>query len=286
MRMKFTDEEIELIINLYKNGMTCAEIWRRHFTHLYKSSAMVERVIRRNGLSRGHYKKEVIINHDYFDEISDEYKAYFLGFIMADGSISNANGKNKKKLQISINAEDREILDVFLEKIESDKSVKIYRRGNRSMAYVCIHSNKIYHDLQKYNVLENKTKLDVHIPKNISDEMLRHYIRGYFDGDGSVSKYIPKDQKLSRLRISICCTNNFAKDLVDILHKNGVIKNVVKSNIIDMEKYGINIKHVRITSMNDIADFYKYIYEDSHIYLKRKKSIFDEVLKERGLEII
>ena len=276
LKMKFSEDETKLIVNLYKNGMTCKEIWERHFKHLYNSSAMVERLIKKMGLSRGRHKKNVVLNHDYFKDIDDEYKAYFLGFIMADGCIRNVNGNNKKIISISIDAKDKYILDIFAEKVGTDKEVKIYNRkgensNKRRIATITLFSNKMFADLQKHNILENKTNLDLAIPKTVNKSLINHYIRGYFDGDGSVYRYVPKDQNLSRLRLSICVTESFGKDILNLFYENNIIKNINNSNLIDLRKYGNNIFNVRLNSMQDIVKFYKFIYKDSNVYLSRKK---------------
>ena len=79
----------------------------------------------------------MIGREDYFDCIDSFDKAYYLGWIMADGNVSITNGQYSLKIHIAI--KDKELIDNFFEKYSSinvgtkeEKSDKILKKVNRS----------------------------------------------------------------------------------------------------------------------------------------------------------
>lgn len=131
------------------------------------------------------------IRHDFFSKIETELQAYLLGFIYADGSINI----QRHTLSIHINDVDGELFDLF--KIISPKAYtskdagyesKALVRGrtvkNKSSIRLAISSKILINDLIQLGVCERKTYEELHIPK-MPYNLIGHFIRGYFDGDGS-----------------------------------------------------------------------------------------------------
>ena len=133
---------------MYESGMTCKEIFKK-FSHIYKSEEAIQKIIRRMGISRGRYKKPVNVNENYFECIDNEHKAYWVGFLLADGCIIKYKGKSDT-LKFELKNEDRYIIEEFAKDIETDREVKDYRYGKKHNAQLQIKSNKISKDLSKY----------------------------------------------------------------------------------------------------------------------------------------
>ena len=95
---------------------------------------------------------------------------------------------------------------------------------------------------------------------NINDSLIRHLIRGYFDGDG----YISKPEKRG-CQIEIMGTLMFCESLYDILHNVGIdcyIKNTNRPDTIT--------RYLIIGKKKECEKFCNYIYNDATIYMKRK----------------
>ena len=138
---------------------------------------------RSNSINSKKYK----CNDNFFSIIDTEEKAYWLGFMYADGYIIS----DRDAIGLSLSTEDINHLEKFLASLNANNKISRYTNNiNREYARVIIYSNKLKNDLISNGCLENKTfKLDF---PNIDENLVRHFIRGYFDGDGSLSKHKTK----------------------------------------------------------------------------------------------
>lgn len=152
------------------------------------SEASCKTILTKYGFkNRGHrVGKNSEIN--YFENIDTPDKAYFLGFIFADGSIQDlsTSTNNKKTLSLTITKRDGYLLQTFL-KYSGIKSTiyEIHKEDKNPRNQINIHSCKIYDDLYKWGVRPNKSKegIILTIP-TLPNDLISHFIRGYFDGDG------------------------------------------------------------------------------------------------------
>lgn len=129
-------------------------------------------------------------NHNFFDLIDTEEKAYWLGFIAADGAIVG------NQLTITLSSQDRGHLETLRQSLKSTHPIKIYEKTTGNMSRLVINSKQMKISLSKYGLVGRKT-LTVPWP-DLPNEMLRHYLRGYVDGDGcftgSSFNYIANEQ--------------------------------------------------------------------------------------------
>lgn len=121
-------------------------------------------------------KKEYNCKEDFFEKIDCHEKAYWYGFICADGNISN------NKLQIGLAEKDRQHIDKFKKRIAYDGKTH-NDKGNPKLIIARV---KLVEDLKKLGLTENKTEfIDESCFDRIPQEFLRSAVLGYFDGDGS-----------------------------------------------------------------------------------------------------
>ena len=206
-----------------------------------------------------------LINYNYFKTISKN-SAYILGFLFADGCIN----KNKihNYLVVELNPKDIEILEFIKKEIQPNLKIKFYTKINKKRkkiyhsAGLHFSSSDLVEDLINFGCVPNKTKKEIRIP-NIPQEFYKDFIRGYFDGDGSIN--ISNNGKYG---CYMCCSSiSFLKDVQNILGF-GIIS---KSN---------NPFRINFYSKKDLELFFDYIYNDEDIfYLKRKFEKFKEVLQ-------
>lgn len=133
------------------------------------------------------------INEEYFTKINTEDKAYFLGLMYADGNVA----QNCKSFRISLVEKDKHILETFIKYLNYEGNLRfinkeIYRKKHMQKAEnayeLTVCKTKMAQDLNalgcgpaKSLVLEFPS--DDIVPKNLKG----HFIRGVFDGDGSIA---------------------------------------------------------------------------------------------------
>ena len=125
-----------------------------------------------------------IYNHNYFEQIDSIDKAYFLGFIFADGYI------NKSGLYLNIALKDKEILYSFANFLDNNGDIISFI--DEKYIRLALYSQKISSDLSKLGAFQQKSE-KLLPPNNISPEYISHFIRGFFDGNGSI--YFDKRNK-------------------------------------------------------------------------------------------
>lgn len=210
-------------------------------------------------------KKRIDCNHNFFSDITTEIQAYLLGWIMSDGCINKRKEANKSsRLAIKLQERDIEILELFKnyispnQKLTKDKS-QFRRKTFQALKFETV-STPLVEDLIKLGVNYNKTINGENIP-NISQELLRHFVRGFFDGDGSISI-----TKRNRSSIYICSIN---KEFLENLDKLLIQDNIKIETSIYTELRG-TFKTMYRLSIKDRKLFFKYLYEGSNFKLSRK----------------
>lgn len=251
---------LDAILNLNKQGFTCKEIAVKlgKITH----SAVYRRLYRR-GVEVN--IKRSLFDHLYFSKINTEKKAYWLGFAFADATILDTVCKGNKMLALRFGLSIKDIshLRNFLKDIQSTNSVCICNRGKECR--VSLQSISLVRDMIKLGCTPRKSLTIEQMPV-ILQRLVRHFIRGYFDGDGCVCT----DKSGKNLRLNILGTFGFLSDIHYILRQNGIVFGRPHSNG--------NIYVIEGNGNQRAKKFYSYLYKKSTRYLVRKKDKFDAVL--------
>lgn len=206
------------------------------------------------------------VNINYFDKLDSPIKAYILGLFYADGNVSGNTSV------ISLNEKDKYILEKIKKEIKLKKELVFRgkRKQNHSDNYALeIYSSQFGKTLINLGCLERKSLVvKWPHPHIVPDQYIWHFIRGSFDGDGSVYLMSSNNRK-KRIEFSIIGS----EDYIQGLHKfflNLGIKNQVKRRKITT---AISIV---VSRQINIAKIYELMYKDcGEFYLTRKKDIFD-----------
>lgn len=211
------------------------------------------------------------VNQDYFNVIDNEFKAYWLGFLYADGCIrkkKTSNGKEDNKLSLTLASIDREHIERFLISLQSDSPITDYiikDKYNASRVSVC--NKKIVENLSDKGCTQNKS-LTLEFPSMeiLPKHLIRDFIRGYFDGDGCIHLDLEK----RNLSVNFVGTENFLTSMQNILCEE---LKITKTKLYKKE----NTKAFQVAwgDLSSIEKIYKYLYKDCNIYLKRKLEKFD-----------
>src|SRR6187402_594086 len=208
----------------------------------------------------------------------DDKLAYILGLIYADGWIST---KPSKCFGIRLVQTDSYLVKNTLDYIISNR---ILKTDKNSKGYV-VSSERIYDNLVKLGVKEHKTEAALYLP-SLSDDLMWHFLRGFFDGDGSV--YFDKQA----LRVNFCSTQQpFLEEIRVFLEKEGIY-----SNINCEKRVGKSIKvcgrdsvckfdmyRLFIRKKEELIKFYNKLYNNSEVFkLTRKEDKFIKWIKNRN----
>ena len=201
--------------------------------------------------------RKVNLNHDYFEVIDTPEKAYWLGFIMADGCIYKGADKYSLRLQINLKSSDIEHLEKFQRAINSSYKIQVKKVGNSETCILKINSTKFCKDLIKHGVTERKS-IVCQYPK-IPEELNIHFIRGYFDGDGCIC--IGKNPTFS-----IVGTYEFLIEVQDVL---------IKECGLNKTKFGKRREETDIFTLlycgrNNVKKIRDWMYLDARMYIERK----------------
>jgi hypothetical protein len=220
-----------------------------------------------------------------FEVIDTEEKAYFLGFMYADGCLSAIERKNSTyiKYQVQMSLADEDIIKK-LHSIFPFFNLQIFDFGKYkstwSKQFALRKANrKLFDDLTSQGIPQRKSQSSsiLNIP-NIDNSLISHFIRGFFDGDGSISI---SAKRPNLRRVEICsASKSFLFQIKNIIESNNINcpifrrKNNNPSALYVLE--WINIQ--------DVTNLGKFLYKDCTIYLNRKKEKFD-TLKFINIEI-
>lgn len=201
-----------------------------------------------------------MLDENYFETIDTEERAYWLGFIMADGCIYAGAGNNSYRLQINLAAKDKYVLECFLKCIKSDYKIQEKDVSGHPSCLLKINSTKMCNDLINLGVIQRKSLRNVF--PSIPQCFERHFIRGYFDGDGCISV------SNGKYTFNICSGFDMAVELQ---------KRLLDTNIYRLKRNS-KICYVETSALQTIINIYHYMYDNSSICIKRKKDIFDSIL--------
>lgn len=186
-KSKLSQESIEEIIKLYKEKRIALYKLEEMF-HISRQT--LKNILNENNVELRNFrdsKRLYPLNEEYFQQIDTKDKAYWLGFMYADGYITR--GKQGQFI-FGMTLHEKEPLELFKKCIQTDKPIGEYvtKQGFNAgaIAYnLAISSEKIFNDLIKHGCVENKT-FKLEFPKSLPKLLIPHFIRGFFDGDGTV----------------------------------------------------------------------------------------------------
>jgi len=216
------------------------------------------------------------VNDNYFEIIDSREKAYFLGLLTADGCVHKAIPKKRRhRISLELKIEDKYIIESFAKAINFNGNINTVtiRKGKytgHQYAKIEFTSDKMAEDLAKYGVVNNKTYIEYGYP-SIPQEYDNDFIRGYFDGNGSVfisnEKHWRKGHIFPVIHFRFIGQRNLLETIKNKLNLKGRFYKSKRSFI-----YELSYKRRTQASL-----FFNKIYNDTNLYLKRKYEIFKDV---------
>jgi len=213
-------------------------------------------------------------NFTYFSKENESSNmAWLLGFLASDGTIA----KRDNTIKIGLAIKDKEILEKIRQELNLQTEVKEYVTADGydccSLTWTCEQHKK---DLAYYNIIPQKT-FNLIPPYNLNRKYWIDYIRGYFDGDGSVNLITNGSHRGNgNLRWQICsATKEILQFIIDFFYEE---YNISKVNIQQQER--VHTLYYFQYSSAATRQIYNILYTPNAIYLRRKKERFEEILKQ------
>jgi len=249
---KITDSDYTEAKELYLSGVSAAKLAKKYDTWI---QSITDR-LKEDGIEVINEWNLPKFREDIFSTIDTEEKAYWLGFLFADGSVSSRDNM----VELSLSIKDKEHLRKFSQFVE-DSGIK--EAGHRCR---WSRSSKLFKtDLVRYGCVPRKS-LILEAPKNIPEDLAIHFVRGYVDGDGCV--FYDKSNYFGRHRLEVLGTKNILDYIQTILGKS-------KAN------YRKNSKENDITLVlnyngRQCREPLDKLYKNASVYLERK---YDKYVK-------
>jgi hypothetical protein len=207
------------------------------------------------------------------NKVENETEAYILGFLYADGTIIRNGKKNKKTyktINITLAEKDKEILFDINKFLKGNIKYYNSKLGEKlfSQIRLSVYDIALAKRLINLGISPNKTyDKTSFVFDNVPENLKYSFIRGFFDGDGSVSQWF-----------EVCSLN-------DVLLKS--MLEFIKKDIFTSSKItnGDGVKRIRIGGIYKMKQLYNLLYEDASLYLKRKEEkfrVFTEIEKAKA----
>lgn len=225
---------------------------------------------------------KIPVDENYFKKIDSHAKAQILGFIGADGCLSQTT-KFSKTISIGLNSIDLPYLEWIKFQLKFDGEIKTTPSRNSYsdkgfISRLTFCNQILCEDIQKLGIHERKSlTLDFPTPEQVPNEFLSSYILGYFEGDGCISHGISNQNKIWSY-VGICCTKSFGEKLQQILSERGIKSSMKRKK--DLAKRSINSWSLTIDSSQPIIKFLDWIYRDSVYQMERKYQTYKEFRKQ------
>lgn len=216
-------------------------------------------------------KNRYTLNEYFFDIIDNELKAYLLGYLFADGFVGDEKYNN---IVFSQKKEDAEAVKLLKKSIEYTGDLRIFKPRISSFENSSDQVAINFSSMHMANTLRNcglsKKEFYDKFPK-LNNVLMRHFIRGFFDGDGSITltRSTYKDKIYYGGAFNIIINKKLVNSFLNLFNEIHFT--------IDQSKTDYMV-YLKCNSKKSIKLIYNYFYKDSKYFLSRKKKKFDEII--------
>lgn len=268
----FTDETIKFMIDNYQT---------MQYSEIAEHVGLTERQVR-GKLNNMGYTKNREFNKKYFYDIDSELKAYFLGFIFADGWVVYNEKRSNYEFGMELQSGDKYILEALNKELGNVHIISHSNPTTRIISGVLanigdmdslrVYSKEFVKDLISHGITPRKT-YNYKIPK-FPMEYFFDFLRGYIDGDGCYSR------SNNHIYMSLtCASENVLKWIQSILNTYSISTNIYKEKEL---KYRLSC-----TDNASMINLINLMYHDNYtLCLTRKYSKIKPLLVPSHSEMI
>lgn len=266
----FTQEQLDDIRTMYEQKISSVKIGKKY----HVGHHVILKALRNMGVEINQAKmvRKYSIDETFFDVIDAPEKAYILGLFYADG----CNCADKSTITISLQEEDKTLLETIRVIMHSEKPLEYldysnkhdygyhYKNQYRFIAF----SKHLCSALSALGVVPNKSLITT-FPDEVPLQLISHFIRGVYDGDGSVHRAI-KNEHNHAITVTITATKMFCEGLKTVVEDTLGIS----GKIYDASCHNGITSVFTLSGRNISKIFLDWIYADATIYLSRKFELY------------
>lgn len=263
---------IQMLVDEYNSSnISLKELSIKYHTDAHYQFKKYKISVRSKGYQRALTRNGCIELNWKGDCIKTEEQAYILGLLYADGYVSDT------QMGLRLKKSDKDVV----EKVKNYFSKDIKLQCFKNSYSFAVSSKEVCRNLQNLGMLKRKTQNILRVPK-MQENLYRHFIRGFFDGDGTIYK----DNKALSLRFNICSpTIEILTDIENIFQKNNIASRInkeVRTNKLSKVPSGkivvqnLDMYRLFVRRKIDIEKLYHFLYDDCTIYMERKKKVFED----------
>ena len=275
--MNLTKEQEEKIIKLYTEEKRGQSYCSKQVLKMNRPD-IVKKVLKKYGVKIRNFKEAAVLNNknrikytskniNFFDNQSSDM-AWIMGFIAADGTIR----KDSNEIKIGLSIKDYDVLEKIKKTINLDEPIKTYTTKNGydccRLRWTCEEHKKALRD---YSIVPNKTFV-LQPPFKLDKKYWIDYIRGYFDGDGSVN-LIHNKGSIS-LRWQVCSATKCIIDFIVSYFEEeyGIPKVKIQ------ERKGRHTLYYIQYSTKASKKIFSLLYKENSLFCERKYNNFCKIL--------
>ena len=230
--------------------------------------ATVSNLLKKNGVVVDRYTYH--FNEHYFDNIDSQDKAYILGLLWADGY----NCVEKGSISIQLQEQDKNLLEKINNVTNNERPLRKTCLSEKSPKwqdqYMLTWQSKYVSNLLDDLGMHQRKSLVLEYPKWLDESLHRHFIRGYFDGDGSIS--LSKEGKFASL--NMVGTKMFLCTIQDIIKNTLGVEVFVQRDIRARDPICV----LRCSTKDGVKNILDWIYNDASLFLDRKYQKYQQFL--------
>lgn len=263
-KINFIKNNEEKICQMYIDGYSSRKIQEK----LSISQRSILRVLKKCNIASRTLSDSISIyslDENIFEKIDSHEKAYWIGFLAADGCVTSGN------LKLVLSKKDHNHVEEFKKFLKSNHKIHSFEikmsdssvvKNKNKLYYsssLSIRNSKIIKDLEKYSIIPNKT-YSLIFGKNIPKKFINSYMAGLIDGDGFIN--ISKRGITIGLITNINCAVEFQKELINNLN--------IRNNKLSFRQDCPSVALIRFSGKK-VFDIGQFLYKDTPIYLERKR---------------
>lgn len=267
-RTLIPEDKKRKIIEFYEKGHTQEEVSKK-FHVGYHSVARILCEYNVYVRPKTEANRTYTFNEHYFDEVNTPNKAYILGLLYADGC-----NYNNYVVTLKLQERDVGILKKICIEMESNQKPIFHADNQRHPTHQNTYSIQFVSPHMAYTLTSlgcmPRKSLKLKYPTWLDASLQPHFLRGYLDGDGTISKN-PK-----KMSAGFVGTKSFILEAANFLSENMgwhcYVRCVIEHSGEDDDTYELAIR-----KKTGVCDFLDYLYQDADLYLERKFQIYQSI---------
>lgn len=219
------------------------------------SESYISNFLQYNGVQR---LMDYYINHTFFDSLDNKYQFWLLGLFASDGNVHN------DIISLSQSGKfGKHIMKYVVKLLDYKSSLLVGKTYKQDFYRINFKSTNILNIFKQFNILPNKSVM-YDLPNNIPKDMLKYFIRGFVEGDGSITIQHNKNNNYY-LSFSLVGTHSCMLKIKNYLEEQ--IKGL-KLQLLSKRNSNV-VQEIRINGEYAIK-LCEYLYSDIDLYLGRK----------------